>query len=328
MRQRHCAPEEADHESIIRNVPAIAWADFAGEVRDLYRPPMRARATYRQVDQVLRELGGLGTVATPADLRSTTVAGWIRLYPARSEVRMASLLRTLSPICRYAVCEGYLRQSPFEFRSVRQWVRGMPMAPEGPRVQLSRTAEQIGAILSLADHEAASGGWKEGRLQALVYLLAFTGMRRGEVLHLRPWDLDLVRRTVAIEARRSHRLKTRSSAATLPLADPARDVLRLWLPRVACDWLFPGVRKRGPWTGGPPGQKAVDQIRQLGERAEVAGVNFLTFRKTVGTLAKAWGAGPLEVQALLRHADRDTQRAYDDEQTETSRPLTGRMKYA
>ena len=220
-----------------------------------------------------------------------------------------------------------MRRSPFQFRKVRDWIRADVVAPENPRPVRHRSAAQVELVLRLLDAEAAQGSWKAGRLQALTYLVAFTGLRKSEALHLKPWDVDLEARTVSIEPRRSSRLKTRKSAAKLPLADVVVSVLSRWKPRAGELWLFPGVRLAAPWTGGPPGYKPLDQLRAAGERAGVPGLTWLGLRKGIGTLAKSWGLGPLEVQALLRHTSVETQRWYDEERVESLRGAVAKIPY-
>jgi len=306
----------------------IDFADFVTECLSLYKPPMRAKGTYRQMSQTLREFAELPQVRGPSDLRSATIAAWIGAHPDRTPVRTASLLRSLSSACRYAVSEDYLDRSPFDFRAVSQWVRGVPLAPERPKPLPYHTADRIAAVLAQADREAAGGAWNAGRMQALVWLLAFTGLRKGEALNLRTWDCDLARQVIVVEPRRTFRPKTRSSAAKLPLAEPVVEILGRWVPRTGCEFVFPGIRSGKPWTGGPPGQTVLDRLRQLGQRAGVEGLTLFSLRKTVGTLAKSWGLGPLEVQALLRHSNPKTQEWYDCERTESLRPAVSRIRYA
>jgi integrase len=300
---------------------------FCAEILSLNEPPQRAKATHRQLAQVLREFAEVPGLKTAAGLRPTAIAAWIKMHPDRTPVRTASLLRTLSPACVYAVSEGYLRQSPFDFRKVKDWVRVQRLEPEQPRPQLHRSEDAIASLLEYLDAEAALGGWKPARLQALVYLLAYTGLRKKEALHLKRWDVDLDRRVVRIAPRASNVLKTAGSAAEIPLADPLVEVLDRWLCRCGCDWVFPGVRLVGPWTGGPPGQKAIDRIRKAGEAVGIEGLTILGFRKTFGTLAKTWGLGQLEVKAVLRHSNVETQRWYDEEAIESLRPAVRKIQF-
>lgn len=175
----------------------VSFARLQSEVLSLYEPPLRARATYRQVCQVLAEFAAL-PLTRVSDLKPPAIARWIQAHPERSPARTASLLRTLRPACTYAVAMGYLARSPFDFRPVSGWVRVDVLAPDRPAPQRHLRRDQVAALLALLDREASEGSWKAGRLQALVYLLAFTGLRKGEALHLRPWDVSLESCTVTI----------------------------------------------------------------------------------------------------------------------------------
>jgi integrase len=182
-------------------------------------------------------------------------------------------------------------------------------------------------MLDLVDTEAAGGGWEAGRLQALVYTLAFTGLRKGEVLHLQRSDIDLAGRILSVRAKAGWHPKTAGSTASLPIAPPLAAILSGWTRRCGCSWLFPGKRLAGPWTGGCPGTKAIDCLKAAGLRAGVPRLTFLSFRKTLGTVAKTWGFSPLELKAWLRHSNLDTQRFYDQSDVEILRPSADRIVF-
>ena len=302
-----------------------SWDRLRAEILSLYEPPLCAAATYRQMRQILTEFGSLPAVRRPTDLSPPNIAAWIRAYPQRSPARTASLLRCLSAAATYAVKTGHLRHDPFDFRSPGQWVR-LDARPR-PKTPAHRSAEQIGRLLELLDAEAGGGAWEAGRLQALVYTYAFTGLRKTEALMLEQIDVDLSDRTVTIQPKPDWRPKTVKSAARLPLAPPLAEVLARWLPRTGCQWVFPGRRLRGPWTGGPQGRKAIDEIRSAGQRAGIGGLTILGFRKTVGTLAKSWGISQLELKALLRHTTVETQRYYDEEDAELLRTAACKIQF-
>jgi integrase len=304
---------------------SITWDRLRAEILSLYEPPLRAIATYRQMRQILTEFGSLPSVRRPNDLSPPNIAVWIRLHPERSPARTASLLRCLSAIATYALHAGHLRHDPFDFRSPGQWVR-IDAAPPA-RKPAHRSAADIGRLLDLLDSEAAGGSWEAGRLQALVYTYAFTGLRKCEALTLEHADIDLTGRSLTIRPKVDWRPKTIRSAARLPLADPLADVLARWLPRTGCQWVFPGRRLYGAWTGGPAGHKAIDAIRSAGERAGVPGVTPSTFRKSVGTLAKFWGVSQLELKGLLRHTTVETQKYYDEEDAELLRAATAKIQF-
>lgn len=304
----------------------ISFETLCAEALSVYEPPLRQYPTYAQMRQVLREFSLVPGLQYCPDIKPTVIATWIKLHPQRSPVRTLSLLRTFRAACNYALSSGYLDRDPFGFRKVHDWVLCEVVESEKPRPPKHRKPDDLGRILALADQEAALGSWKAGRLQALVYTYAFTGMRKMEALRLRVGDIDLDRRTVAITARRSWRPKTPKSAAVLPLAAPLVAVLTLWLPRSGGEWVFPGVRLKAPWTGGCPGYKPLDEIRQLGERAGVPGITILGFRKSIGTHAKTWGLGQLELKALLRHTNIETQKFYDEEAVESLRPAVEKIQ--
>lgn len=299
-----------------------SFAGFSSELDTLYQPPLRAPSTRRQVRQVLREIEpharSVRGLAPPA------VAAWIAARPERSAVTARSHLRCLRSICSYALAAGYLDRSPFDWRPVSAWVR-QPKARLRPPRHL--TAVEVSRVLQVATDESASS-WRAARLQALVYALAYLGLRAGEALHLGLADLDLDRSTVVIRSKPTWRPKTASSEAWLPLAVPLAAVLGPWSRRTGSDWLFPGARLVGPWTGGGPGSKPLDEIRALGDRAGVTGLTLAAFRKTLGTLAKGWGMGQLELKALLRHSQVETQLWYDESDVDVLRPAVSRILFA
>lgn len=303
------------------------FSQFTHEVLALNEPPIRAKGTLRQMAQVLREFSQLPTIEMADDLTIPAIAAWIRAHPDRTAVRTASLLRSLSSACAYAVAAGYIPISPFSYRRVGQWVRDQPVAPDRPREPQHQSAEAVDRLLRMLDAEAAGGSWKSGRMQAFAYLLAYTGVRKGEALALKKWDIDLARQTLSIQPRLTFRPKTRKSVATIPLADPLVRVLGLWLPMCGDEWVFPGVRMRGPWLGGSPGSKPLDELKAAGRRAGIHNLTIAGFRKTIGTHAKRWGLGQLELKALLRHSNVETQRWYDEEQVESLRPAVARIHF-
>ncbi len=92
-----------------------------------------------------------------------------------------------------------------------------------------------------------SGSWEGARLHALAATVAYAALRRDEALTLRVADVDLVAGLLAVSDRK--RRKTPASAATVPIAPELAAVLAAWLPRCGSIHCFPGVRRRGPWTG-------------------------------------------------------------------------------
>ena len=285
-------------------VRKCAWRAFRDETLALYAPPIRRPATMKKMALVLAEFGAL--CVGPGDLTPATIAAWIAGHPGRRPATIDSYLRSLRAAIGYALERGYCEVSPFARRAPSAWVDWDAEELPPP----VHTAAEITRVLELADAEASGGDWEAGRLRVLAYLLAYTGARKCEVLGLRVVDVDLVGGWLTIAPHRRRGLKTRASAARIPLAGPPRPVLEAWLPRTRSEWLIPGVWRRGPWLHGAPGYRPLDQLRELGQRAGVAGLTIASMRHTVASCAEGWGIGELMLQRLLRHTSIKTQRIY------------------
>lgn len=302
---------------------AVTFTRLTDDCLALYGPSMRARATFRMMSQAATELSAVPGVKRSSDLTPQTLARWIDRHPGRSPARTEALLRCIRVMANFAVAAGWLRASPFAFRPLKQWVRA-DSGPARPRPARHKTADQVGRILRQLDADAAGGAWRSRRLQALGYVYAYTAMRRDEALHVLAANVDLAGRTIRLEPVDDWRPKTVRSARILPIADPLHEVLSLWLPHCGSRWLFPGHRLRSPWSGGP-GYKPIHQLRDAAKRAGVPDMTIIGFRKSFGTLAKAMGLGPLEVQAILGHTSIATQEHYDEEAVESLRPAMRRI---
>ncbi len=309
-------------------MPAVSFARFAEELLILYQPPRRARSTYRQMSQVLREFAVDSALKRTSDLRPVAIARWMDRHPERTAVTTRSLLRCFRAACSHAMASGYLSVSPFTAWKPADWIRADSGPPSRPHPGHC-TGEQIRAVLERADLEAQTGQWESCRRRALIYLYSFTGMRAGEGLHLWTSDVDLSAEMITIQphAEDGYRPKTLRSAARLPIARPLLPILATWLPLSGCRWLFPGLKRLGPWLTGGPGVRPLDQVAELGRRAGVAGLTIATFRKTFGTYAKTWQFSPLELQAWLRHTSVATQRWYDEEEVEALRPSAAKIQF-
>ncbi len=298
-----------------------AWGEFASEVLALYRPPMRRVATYRKMEQVLREFSAI--CRRPADLTPSSVAAWITAHPGRRPATVQSYLRSLRAACTYGIGAGYLQRSPFAFRGPRPWV-DWDVEELPPPVH---SAAEIARVLALADQEAQTGDWRAARLRAVIYAFAFTGARRRELMGLAVADVHLDQGVIEIRTNGRRSLKTQASAAAIPIPSPLAAVLAIWLPISGSAWLFPGVRRRGPWLEGPVGAKALDQVKALGLRAGVPGLTIASFRHTFASLAESWGIGELALQRQLRHTRIRTQLVYRHPLPEVLRDVAAKIHF-
>jgi integrase len=107
------------------------------------------------------------------------------------------------------------------------------------------------------------------------------------------------------------RLKTPESAAPVPLCGELREILAEWRPHAGPTWLFPGLERVGPWTGGMPGRKPLDRLKQAGEAAGVPHLTFQSLRHSWATHAEtAWGLSDALIMRVLRHTTGRTSREH------------------
>lgn len=281
-------------------MPPIPFEEFTTRVLALYQPPLRAPLTLQKMRLVLSTLATVPGIATTADLTTDRMALYLalrgRTVCATTLVGEVGYLRSL---CAFAVAEGYLDRPP-------QWRRILPRrsAPLGPG---AHEPAEIGRLL---DHlEAHSLGWQGHRLYALTALVCYTGLRRAEALHLQVGDVRLAERLIWVVPRR--RLKTEASAAPVGIAPELSPILAAWVPRTGGAWLFPGARRRGPWTGGAKDSRALERLQAAARAVGIGRITWRSLRHTVATHGlRRCGMSREEVRDLLRHADVTTQRHY------------------
>lgn len=270
------------------------------ELSDLYAPPLRAPATWYPIRQVLEEMDRAG-IRLVSELQPAGIARWIKAHPDRGAMTIKKLLGSLRAACSYAVQMRYLERSPFEFR--REWVR----TPKN-HAPKHHSAESISRVLSLLESERVLG-WEEHRLFALTALYAYTGVRKMEALNSKVSDYHLDEGFFDLVAHR--RLKTSDSEQPIPLPSRLVAILREWLPKAESEWAFPNKGRTGPWTGGSPGRKPLDQIKIAGERAGVSGFTVLSLRHSWATHAESlWDLGEGVTKRVLRHTTTRTQLHY------------------
>ena len=280
-------------------MPAILFQKFVASILAVYSGPGHAPRTAAKMRHVL-DLVQAMEVRTTADLTTELIA---RFVAARSTVVKTATVRGdlsyLSAACTYAVEEGWLDRAP-RFKRVRP----RPAKPAAPRCH---SIEDVGRVLDHLRSQAST--WEGGRLYALAAVVAYTGLRRDEALYLRTEDVNITVCVLRIVARR--RLKTLGSEASVPMPTELVKILETWVPRTGSVWLFPGVRRVGPWTGGTCGERAGDVLKNAAQMVGVEGFTLLSLRHTFATLARRrWGLSAIEVATILRHSTVNTQSWY------------------
>jgi len=298
---------------------SIPFDQFTAEILRLYDPPHRATATRRQMRYVFEQVAAL-EVKTTADLTPVLVARFIESRPPGQSPRtLQSYLRVLRGLCNNAVINGYLRISPFALRRVSQWLGRI--GPPAEKKHYSR--DEIRRVLSLmAAHIEITAGWSQWRarrLYALTATVAYCGLRASEALYLHAADIRLEARYVNLTDRGrdgGRALKTDASARPVPIPDALVPILQDWLSHrldhpadfeiPPCEWLFPTLNRKGPWTGGPPGTKPVQRLQAVAARAGVEGMTLQSLRRSLATHLEHHGTGQAMITRILRHTDSKT----------------------
>lgn len=320
-------PESADElVEVIRYRP-IPWDRFDAELRaDYYNPKRRAIGTCRGMFRVLDLVGDLTApgpdgepvpvVRSTRDLTVKFLTRFLDAYPGPLKWRpytVQKMLRFIRRICSIAVKSHYLAVNPFSIQPLSSWIR--PGRPQGKR-HLSR--QEIRTILDLLakDVETRKGWpqWKARRLQALVSIVAYCGLRKSEALNLHVEDIDLVQRLIFVRPRgEDHRLKTIASDSPVPIPPPLVPILESWLAHrldappgfkmpARVVHLITGCRRRGPWTGGVPGTKALDCFQAVARRAGVEHATLHSLRRSLATHLRHFGASAGIASKILRHS--------------------------
>jgi integrase len=300
----------------------IPWDRFVLSLLADYQPPLRSAAALRQMTHAMGRVSCLiapdrpgPLVRTTEDMKPIVLARLIQSCPPRSSPHtVRALLRCFRVACNIAVDHGHLKVSPFRRNKIGNLVR----APR-PTGRRHLSAAEIRTLLDLvaADVARTKGWpqWKFRRLQALVSVVAYCGLRRGEALGLRVQDIDLGARLIHVRPHAGRGLKTDRSEASVPMPEALVPILADWLAHrndappafrmpAALQWLFPNCRRRGPWRDGTAGDKPLSMLKAAAVRAGIGGdVNFQMLRRSLCThLRTRFGASRDLAAQILRHS--------------------------
>ncbi len=282
----------------LRRVDPVSLHTWAEAIADQYR--QRARTTRLRVAQALREVRDLlPSEATTADLTPAVLDRFVAADRGRAWATLDGLLRALRAACSAAVRAGWIEASPFA--TWDRWPqREQPRRRHLPESEVARLLDSL---------RARASTWSGARLFTLAAVWAYCGLRRDEALRLQVHDVDLERGVIHVRPH-GRRLKTHASAAPVPIPSALASILVEWLPRTKCVWVFPGLRRTGPWTGGTSGKRAGDQLRKAAESIGLVGVTPHTLRHSLATSLAHRGFSPRQTQLVLRHSNQLTQAYY------------------
>lgn len=288
---------------------AIDWMRFRAEIEAIYTSPSKAPNTCKKMARTLAMAEAFGIDALD-QLTTSWVARFVAWRAGRGANRntIRGDVSYLAAAVAIAVEERWIEKPP-------TWRRVKPRP--GPRARKALHAvEDVRRVMELL--ASRSRIWDQHRLLALAAVVACTGLRKQEALRLRVEDVDLDARLIRV-VERDRRLKTVGSAAKTPICPELRDVLAGWLPRCGPDWVFPGSKGTGPWTGGTAGKSPTDRLKAAGLEVGVEGLTLNSLRHTFATWSRRrWGLSGIQLRDVLRHTTEHTQEHYVHEETEES----------
>ena len=181
-------------------------------------------------------------------------------------------------------------------------------------IPMPRRSRQLPAVLSRAEVEALVRVARHPTREALVMLLYSAGLRVGELIRLRPEDLEPERGLIRVR-----RAKGRKDRYTL-LSDRALGAARRhWKLQPASPWLFPGARPEAHITA----RTVQKTVRAIARKAGIERkVTPHVLRHSFATHLLEAGTDLRYIQMLLGHASTRTTEIY----THVSQRDLGRIR--
>jgi site-specific recombinase XerD len=206
----------------------------------------------------------------------------------------------LELIERRGISKSYQNQVVSALRFLCEFVLGQPAL--ALRIPRPRKEHRLPAVLSVAEVARMLARARNPKHRALLMLIYSAGLRAGEVVRLRPSDLDIDRGLVRVRKGKGDRDRN-----TL-LAKRAVDAVRLYRDAYPTDpWLFPGARSERHLT-----TRSVQRIVKRAARA--AGiekdVTTHTLRHSFATHLLEGGTNLRVIQELLGHQSARTTQLY------------------
>jgi len=177
-----------------RQKKPFTWDQLELEIRAMYCPALNPKATLNKHLTAIRQIRRVA--ATPADLDVVAIATLVQQCEDRGlkPRSINSILAHLRIQANYLKKRGVIEISPFAVK--RMFVR------KGKTSKRSLSVDELARVFALADDDVAPRSighlaatpyfarleerrvWRARRLRALIYLLAFTGVRASEALEV------------------------------------------------------------------------------------------------------------------------------------------------
>jgi site-specific recombinase XerD len=245
---------------------AVLAKSFERYLRAANRSPRTVQTYLEAVTQLTRYLETAGIPREPAALRREHLEAFMTDILARHKPATASnRFRALQQFFRYLVDEGEVDRSPMDRMAP-------PQVPEQPVPILSE--DDLRKLLA----DCAGKEFEDRRDDAVIRLLADTGMRRGELLGMRLADVDLDQQVAFVLGKgRRERACPFGGKTALPVDRYLR--LRRRHPHADEPWLW--IQRRGRLNESG----LATMLQRRGERAGLGRIHPNQLRHT---LAHAW----------------------------------------
>lgn len=199
-------------------------------------------------------------------------------------------------------------------------VRNWEWCATNPCRNVSRPREPRGRVRSLSDEERerllhAARQSRNSALSVIVQLALCTGGRRGEILHLRWPDVDLVREHVTFHDTKNNERRS------VPLVDPALSALREYIRtrrRLDTDLVFPSPTGTTPLVINKTWGRII-------ARAGLENFRFHDLRHTAASYLAQNGATLAEISEIMGHKSLQMVKRYAHLQPEHLRASLKRM---
>jgi integrase len=245
---------------------------LADKIITLYKDNQYSRRTVSQTRRAFRIAIEEAGIKSVADLDDNGVVRYIRAlkkgYPDLPPSVSAELLRRLQAICGHLLTFGDLEALP-----------KFPPIPQAKSFKKDRQpaipAPQ--AIRRLLEHlHRESGTWDGLRLYSLVVVVVYTGLNLRHAIGLLIEDVDFNDDLIKV---RKEEIPRSVAPKRVSLPAEAKLILKAWIPKTGCAWLFPGKRRTGPWCTGNAGiYGPCKPLRTAGAAVGIPNLTFDTLR--------------------------------------------------